>query len=461
MVPILIKGHLRKIYNSPFKRRIIASHMKILSFLDEILNHIKTLIKNGLKGSIGRNVLSLYFLQAAKGILPLITVPYLVRVLGPKNFGIIAFGQGLMAYFTIIVNYGFYWSATRRVSVDRDNLEALRRTAASVWSAKALLGGSCFVVLMVSIQFVPRLREIGLLLLVLYGIVVGNMLFPMWLFQGLERITEMTLIVMITRLVATAGIFVLVHAPSDIMIYAGLLSFQWISAGLIGMLVSYCKYGLRFLIPGWGEVRNAFVEGWPLFLSMGAVSRYADIGNTFILGLLADHAIVGYYSAAEKIVKCVHWLLNPTFQALYPRFSRMANENSLRSMLYWARTALVAQGALGLILTAGLFVGAPMVVRLVLGTDYEPSISIIRILAALPLLIGIGTSLDQFILLPMGLDKARLYLLWLGGLSNILLPFAFVPAWSANGMALAVLVSETIVTCSFYVYLRKHHLSPV
>ncbi|MDH7475801.1 MAG: oligosaccharide flippase family protein, partial [Anaerolineae bacterium] len=100
---------------------------------------LKTLFYKSINSALGRNVLSLYALQFANYVLPLIAVPYLVRVLGPEKFGAVAFGQSLMMYFVLMVNYGFDWSATRTISVQRDNLYQVSRTASAVLGTKVLL----------------------------------------------------------------------------------------------------------------------------------------------------------------------------------------------------------------------------------------------------------------------------------------------------------------------------------
>jgi len=419
----------------------------------------RTLFRRGLRSSTGRNVISLYLLQFANYILPLVTVPYLVRVLGPEKFGAVVFGQSLITYFVLVVNYGFDWSATRKISVQRDDLSAVSRTAVSVWAAKALLCGGGLLILVILALVVPKVNEINMLLFVLYGIVVGNVLFPVWLFQGLERMVEISIINLVARLLVTVGVFVLIRRPTDFIIYASLLSLKWVGAGVVGVWLAYRTLKISFVLPSWAEVRESLVEGWPLFLSKGAVGLYTT-GNVLILGLLTDNVVVGYYSAGEKLVKAVQGLLTPISQAFYPRFSKMAAE-SKSSVLYWARRGLLLQGGLGLFLSVIIFAGAPLIVQVLLGKEYQSSIAVMRILSALPLIVGIGSSFGKFVLLPFRRDKARLVIFMIAGLANIVLAFLFTSAWSANGMALAVLISEVFVTCSFFVYSRINNISPI
>jgi len=110
----------------------------------------------GLATSVGRNALSLYALQFGNYAVPLATVPYLVRVLGPEKFGIVAFGQGLMAYFSLVVNYGFDWSATRKIAVHRDDRDGVNRIVSSIWAAKTLLCSGTALVLIILVSSCQR-----------------------------------------------------------------------------------------------------------------------------------------------------------------------------------------------------------------------------------------------------------------------------------------------------------------
>jgi PST family polysaccharide transporter len=417
------------------------------------------MMRTALRSSVARNAASLYVIQFANYILPLLTIPYLVRVLGPAGYGVVAFGQSLIAYFIIFVDYGFALSATRKISVERNDPIAVSRTVFNVWAAKALLCIIGFAVLLVLVPIVPKLREVTILLFILYGTAVGNVLFPIWLFQGMEKMVSISVINLVMRLFVVIGIFTMVHRSEDYLLYAGLTSLGSIGAGLVGAGVALSMFQLRPVIPSWRGIWETLVEGWMLFLSTASISLYT-VGNAFILGLLTNNTIVGYYSAAEKIVKAVLGLLGPISQAIYPRFSKMASDSKALA-LHWGQRMLLLMGGLGLILSVSLFVGAPVIVGIVLGPGYEPSVAVMRILAALPLLIGGSNVLGIQLMLPFGRDKAFASILVGAGLINITLAILLAPIWQESGMAAAVLFSEAFVTGTMLIYLSLHQLNPL
>jgi PST family polysaccharide transporter len=420
---------------------------------------LKTFAWKGLTSSVGRNVVSLYVLQFGNYALPLATIPYLVRVLGPEKFGLVAFGQGLMAYFSLAVNYGFDWSATRKLAVQRDHPDAVSRTASRVWGAKALLCAVTALILLVLVLSVPKLSKVSVLLLILFGSVVGNMLFPTWLFQGLERMSAISVTNLGVRTIGALAIFLFVRQPSDFLRYAVVLSAQGLVAGMIGAAAAVKIFRLRLTLPSSHEMRREMAESSPLFLTTAAISLYTT-GNAFILGLLATPVAVGYYSAAERIVSSVVGLLAPFSQAVYPRFSRLARESKTRALL-WARRVLALTGSGGLLLSVLLFVGAPLIVHIALGPKYAPSAVVLAIMAPLPVLIAVSNVLGVQVMFPFGHEKKVLAIVVAAGLVNILLAVLLAPRWQAPGMAAAVLVSETIVTLGYFCCVWISKLNPL
>lgn len=426
--------------------------------LSSLRENIVLWMRDVLSNSVAKNAVSLYLIQFADYILPLITVPYLVKALGLAGFGMVAFSQSLIAYLALFVDYGFALSATRKISVERDNPVAVSHTVFNIWAAKTILCVAGFMALFLLISVVPKLQGVSTLLMVLYCTVIGNVLFPVWLFQGMEKMIFISMINLVMKLLVVAGIFTLVHQPKDYLVYAWLTSIGSIGAGLTGLVVALSKFKLRVVLPSLRGIREALKEGWILFLSMASISLYT-VGNAFILGLLTNHTVVGYYAAAEKIVKGILGLLSPISQAAYPRFSKMASE-SKELTIQWGQRMLHLMGGLGFILSITTFVGAPLIVKIVLGPNYEPSIMVMRILAGLCFLISISNVLGAQIMFPFHYEKAVFAVVLTAGIINIVLALLLVPLWRANGMALSVLVSEAFVTISCFYYLWEKRLNP-
>ena len=371
----------------------------------------------------------------------------------------VAFSRSLIGIFMLIVDYGFAWSTTRKIAVERDHPEAVNHTVFGVWGAKVVLGCAGLAILLVLTELVPKLHSVNTLLFVMYGMVLGNVLFPVWLFQGMEKMVYISAINLIVQLVVTIGVFTLIHRPEDYLVYAELLSLGSILAGFLGAGIAFRMFKLRFFIPSWHAVWSQLAEGWMVFVSMASISLYT-VANAFILGLLTNPVVVGYYSAAEGLVKAAVMLTGPISQAVYPRFSKIASHSESLTLL-WGRRMLVVIGGLGAIFSVILFVGAPIIVRIILGPDYGPSITVMRILAPLPFLIGVSNVLGLQIMFPFRMERAVAIIVLGAGVINLVLAVLLAPLWLASGMALAVLVSELFVTVSQLTWLTIIGSSPL
>jgi PST family polysaccharide transporter len=415
-------------------------------------------IRFGINSSIGKNIISLYVLQLSSYILPLITVPYLVRMLGPEKFGLVAFGQSLTAFFVYLVNYGFDLTATREISRKRKSNKDVSNIACCVWSAKGILCLLGLSILLLLTLFVPKMGRNSILLLILFGIVVGNFLFPNWLFLGLERMKAISAINVTMRAVTTAGVFILIRNPDDYLLYAGLLSFQWIFAGITGVVFAIGRLKIRMIVPGAGEILHVFSEGWKLFVSHMAQSIYL-IGNSFILGMLTNYTAVGYYSAAEKIIFSLLGLFRPLAQAVYPRFSQMA-ASSRNSVLLWGRRLIFVMGGLGLMASATMFFGAPLVAKIILGPGYEPSITVLQILAILPFLASLSDVLSIQIMLPFSKDRFYALIRLTTAVLHVSMAVLLVPKLHEVGMAVTLIISQAFILISTFLCLSYWKLSP-
>ncbi|MEL5850030.1 MAG: oligosaccharide flippase family protein, partial [Candidatus Igneacidithiobacillus chanchocoensis] len=311
------------------------------------------------------NMASLFTLQGANYLLPLITLPYLVRVLGPEKFGLIAFAQAFIQYFVVLTDYGFNLSATREVAVHRKDPVKLGAIISSVLLIKIGLMFGGMLLLGILVYFVPTFHSHWALFLVIYLTVLGSTFFPTWLFQGLERMRDITWMNVAARLVTTAAIFLFIRNPSDYLIAAGIQSIPVLLAAVPAWWVLGRKNAFIIARPGIGDVRAQMSSGWHVFLSTAAINVYTS-SNTFVLGLIAGPVAVGYFSAANKVVQAVQGLLTPVTQTLYPHISSLAHK-SQDAALAFIRKVLRGMAVGGLILSLLLYWSAQPIVSLVLG----------------------------------------------------------------------------------------------
>ena len=272
------------------------------------------------------NFISLTLLQALNYILPLITLPYLVKTLGIDNFGLLSFATATVAYFGILTDYGFNLTATKEISMNRDNKSKVVEVFSSVMSIKLLLLLFSFLLLNIVLFSFERFSEDWLIYLLSFGSVVGQFLFPIWFFQGMEKMRYMTYLNVISKLIFTIAIFLFIEEREDIYLVPLFFSLGGIVAGLLSLYIIYKEFNIEFRLQKLSTLKNYLVQGWHVFLSRFYVSMYTTT-NLLLLGLFTNTTVVGYYSIAEKIVLAISGLYEPLNQTLYPYLARKYKEN--------------------------------------------------------------------------------------------------------------------------------------
>lgn len=424
-----------------------------------MIERAKTVWQRIRRSKLVDNTLSLYLLQFSNYLLPLITVPYTVRVLTASGYGLGAFALSFGSLFGTVVDYGFNLTAARAVSVNRDNRQEVSRIATQVMFTKAAIVGPCTAIFWLLIRAVPKLRGNTLVMWMAFLAIAMASLNPIWLYQGLEELRFSSRVNLAARVAYVPALFLFVRRPADTWKYVLLQAVvPALSAGIL-WLHACLRLGVGWIRPRWADVQAQLREGFSLFVSQAAVRAYTT-ANAFILGMFTNVTIAGYYSAAEKIVQMVLALLTPVVQAVYPRASQLA-ASSREAALELTRKLLLFMGSVGLGLSAGVLVTAPWVVPIFLGAEFHPSITIMRILSPLPFLIAVSNVLGIQVMVPFKHDVAFTVILVAAGFFNVGMSALLAPRWQGNGMAVAVTFSELLVTAAMFWYLRRRRLAPL
>ncbi|WP_457623163.1 flippase [Persephonella sp.] len=413
----------------------------------------KKFINAEYKKRIFANFLSLSVLQGANYILPLITLPYLVRVLGPEKFGLVMFAQAFIQYFIILTDYGFNLSATKEISVYRNDKEKVSEIFTSVMLIKILLLFFSFLLMTLIIISFEKFKEEWLIYYLTFGMVIGQVLFPIWFFQGIEEMKYITIINIISKLIFTILVFLFVNQTSDYILVAVINSLGYIVAGVISIWIVYKKFKISLKLPSSDKLIFQLKEGWHIFISTLAISLYT-VSNTFILGIFTNNTIVGYYSAAEKLIKAAIGLLTPFSQAIYPYISKLMSESKEKGILFIKKITFYL-GIISLLSSILLYIFAEPLTLLILGDKYIESIIVVKILSFLPFVIALSNIFGIQTMVTLNYKKAFSNILISASIINIILALTLVPIYKHIGISTSVLISEVFVTISMFIYLHK------
>ena len=267
------------------------------------------------------NFVSLSLLQGINYVLPLITFPYLFRTLGVDNYGLISLSSAIVSYFNILVSFGFELSATKQVALHRENKAKLSEIYSSVLVIKSVLLLISLGVLFVLSLHVRMIEENSLLYVITFGSILGNVLFPTWFFQGVEKMRYITMISACTKTFFSAFIFIFIVGEDDYYIAPLLVTISSITNGLIAVFFVAYKFKIEIYIPSLKVLLTQFNSSILYFTSRIANNGSRYIATT-IIGIYFGNTLVGYYSLVEKLFFAFTSIGGIASQVLYPYVSR-------------------------------------------------------------------------------------------------------------------------------------------
>ena len=386
------------------------------------------------------NFFSLTTLQTVNYILPLLVLPYLVRTIGPGKFGLIAFAQALVQYFMILTDYGFSLSATRAVSLCSGQKKKVCSIFSSVMTVKIILTIVSFLILIAIINFVPKFKQDWLVFLFSFGAVVGNTLFPIWFFQGHEKMRYILLINIAGGLIYAACIFIFVKGTSDYLLVPLLNSLFFLVTGILGLYIAFRKFELEYVFQSYTDIKRELKMGWQIFISIVSINAYTTT-RIFAVGLLTNNILTGYYSIAERIANAIQTFpLTSLSQAVYPRLSSIFAKNKKRALGIMKKIQRSTTLAYLIAIPIAIFT-APWIVKVICSVEYTGVVLVLRLLLISVFFISANAFKVQFLLV---FGRPDIYSKIHVATAFVALPsvFIFVHIFSYLGAAIATIITE-------------------
>lgn len=396
------------------------------------------------------NIFSLGVLQGANYILPLLTVPYLVRILGPEYFGLLAFATATIMYFMLIADYGFNLSATRQISIHRDDKDKVNEIFSSVMVIKTTLMAIGVGLMSLLVFSFEKLTQHWEVYFATFGMVIGQVLFPVWLFQGMERMKYVTYLNIGAKAFFTVCIFVFVKEQADYLLVPLLTAIGFMVAGIWSLYLVNREFNVSFVWQTTSTLKFQLAEGWHVFFSSMAISLYT-LSTILILGLFANNTVVGYFAAADKIIQAVKGLYTPISQAIYPLIGRKLHKNKQEGLAFIYKITWVV-GLCMFIISAIIFLLAEPIVNLLLGAQYQQSVLILEIMAFLPFIITLSNILGIQTMLNLGYKKEFSIFVMITAISGVVLALLLTPLYKEIGLSVAILFVEILITAMLSIF---------
>ena len=317
-----------------------------------MFDSITDILRRFIKSKAAVNGMWLYILQLFNTVIPLITLPYITRILGPTEYGYFSIAYNLISYFMVIVEYGFHMSGARKASLAK-NINELHKTFTSIVISRLLLClGSFVLALLYACLFIETDKQ-KLCLILLFLNPLGIVLQQNWLFQGLQRMKFITITSVVARLISLVCIFAFIRDNGDLTLYCVCYSITTVIIGLVGTYFAITKIHVHFVKIQLLDVINELKSGWYVFTTALSSKIFSAFGIT-VLGFLSTEHSVGIYSAIYKIPQMILLLWNPVSQVMYPINSQKmtASYSQGRKQVNKLAIFIVPVFGLGLLFTA-------------------------------------------------------------------------------------------------------------
>ena len=387
------------------------------------------------------NFLYLTLMQVAGFIFPLLTLPYLAKIIGTNGFGRIAFASAVIIWLQTISDWGFNYTATRNIARNRDDKQIVSKIFSSVFWARCVLMIFSLFLLVLLFCIISEFKENADIILVTFLMIPGNIMFSEWFFQGIEKMKYITFLNLLAKFFFTICIFLFVKDKDDYILQPLFVSLGFISSGFIALYIILFRWEIQLTRPVWTDIRKTIKDSTNVFINNLMPNMYNSMA-TRLLGFFSSETMVGIYSSGKNFVSVSNTMLAIISRTFFPYLSRKENKHRI-----YAKISI----CITLIVVVALFVLAPFIIHLFYTEDFSDSIKVLRITSISLLFITLNNVYGTNYLLIHNCDKLLRNIVVVASLTGFLISFPLIYYWGYIGASLTFLFTSmmlgTLSTC--------------
>lgn len=410
-----------------------------------MLSRAKRLISRVIKSKDGSALASnfgyLMLLQIAGYVFPLITIPYLARVIGVEGFGKIAFAAAVIVWFQTVSDWGFNYTATRDVARNRDDLDKVSEIFSNVLWARILLMVASFLVLLLLTETISYFKDNQALLLITFLLVPGHIMFPDWFFQAMERMKYITIFNLLSKALFTALVFVLIKEKQDYILQPLLMSLGYIVCGIGAMYIILVKWKVKLHVPHWSSIKQTINGSTDVFINNIVPNLYNSI-STVLLGIYGGSFANGLLDAGRKFVEIGQQFLTVISRVFFPFLSRHNSKGNKHSLYMRINLSVAVCGSFALLLFA------PFIIQLFFTPEFEKAITVLRIMAFSLIFLSLSNIYGVNFLIIRGHEKKLRNITLACSIVGFITAFPLVYFYSYIGAALNILTTRILLGLS-------------
>ena len=405
---------------------------------------------------IFNNFISLSVVQGLSIFFPLIIFPYLLQILGVEGFGVFTLIQTVIMYADLLVSFGFGLTATKHIAKNISDKEKTNNIITSVYFIKIILFLIPLILFLIAALFIPYLRNHFVLILISCMYVLGNLLFPDWYFQGIQKMRNITIVAFVSKCISLLLIILFVKHRTDVGYAIMAISVGNFIAGLVGFFILIKSISIKLQLAPRRYILSFFKESGYVFSSIILVPLYSSV-NIFILRVFTNPLMVGYYAIAEKIFSSVSMLTSIANRTFYPHLSQLYSksvEAYKKNVQKISLLFLLSFAFLGLM----QFISADFIVRFISGKqnvqDVGYAIDVLKIMSIGVLFSPFGSFFFQLLII-QGQKKSAVKNIFSVVVINVFTASTLAYLYGGIGMAINLCLIVTFIAVFNYFSYRK------
>lgn len=411
-----------------------------------LVKRIKSLLKTKDAKTLSTNFASLALLKVAGYIFPLITLPYLARVIGVDKFGELAFATAIIVYFETLVDFGFNYTATRDVAKNRDSIDYISKAYSTVLVSRLLLMLLSIFILNMCIYTIPFFYEKRLILWLTFLYIPGNILFPEWFFQAVEQMRYITIINLGSKLLFTFLVFIIIKDKSDYIYQPVLTALGFFVSGIFATVIIKRKFNIKFICPKFNDISTAFKSSWNMFISLFFPNLYTNF-SIILLRNYGGAIETGIYSSGYRFVGLLDQITQVLSRTFYPFLARRIDKHG-----FYVKISSFISLVAGLL----LFFGADLFVKMFYTSDFNDAVIIIRIMSICPFFLFLMNTYGTNYLVLVGKENILRNIIMICSIGGFILTWFIVVKYNSVGVAITITIVWGIRGFLTWFYAVRH-----
>ena len=401
-----------------------------------------------------KNIFYNVLLALSQVLFPLLTFPYLARVLGPENIGLYNFSESYARYFALVAALGISVYGVREIAKKQDQPKALSNTFAELFLINLIATCTLSVLYIFTIGYTNRLSSHASLFYWSFVFFFFQVFVLEWFFTGINQFKYIAVRFFIIRLIFVAAIFIFIREASDYVKYMQLQVGLTFFLGVINFIYLFKFIDLKNIRIKELNLIQHLKPLFLLFLTIFSISVYLHF-DTVLLGILADNESVGYYSAPLKLVKIIIAVLAAITAAMFPKMVQYFEQGDLVQFEKMLKQSFELVLSIGIPTALLVYTLAPEIIYILFGSSFELAVTPLQITAPLILIVSLSTIFGFQILSVHSKDSAILKSAIVGMLFSLIASFLLIPKFKQDGAAYIILCTELLVLSFFIFYSSK------